>query len=91
MSIKKEAQKTFLQVPSSKLLVARIDDDVAKSMPNIHQSIPSSALVRNKGMPFKYGLLLNIIYRNMKSVYAILYRKHLNVLLKNQSNQSNTS
>ena len=53
MSIKKEAQKTFLQVPSSKLLVARIDDDVAKSMPNIHQSIPSSALVRNKGMFYK--------------------------------------
>ena len=70
MSIKKEAQKTFLQVPSSKLLVARIDDDVAKSMPNIHQSIPSSALVRNKGMLCKYVLLLNIIYRNMKSVYA---------------------
>lgn len=71
MSIKKEAQKTFLQVPSSKLLVARIDDDVAKSMPNIHQSIPSSALVRNKGMLCKYILLLNNIYRNMQSVNAI--------------------
>ena len=71
MSIKKEAQKTFLQVPSSKLLVARIDDDVAKSMPNIHQSIPSSALVRNKGILCKYVLLLNITYTNMKSVYAI--------------------
>ena len=70
MSIKQEAQKTFLQVPSSKLLVARIDDDVAKSMPNIHQSIPSSALVRNKGMLCKYVLLLNIIYRNMKLIYA---------------------
>ena len=69
MSIKQEAQKTFLQVPSSKLLVARIDDDVAKSMPNIHQSIPSSALARNKGMFCKYGLLLNIIYRNMKLIY----------------------
>ena len=91
MSIKQEAQKTFLQVPSSKLLVARIDDDVAKSMPNIHQSIPSSALVRNKWILCKYVLLLNITYRNMKSVYAILYRKDVNVLLKNQSNTSNTS
>ena len=82
MSIKKEAQKTFLQVPSSKLLVARIDDDVAKSMPNIHQSIPSSALVRNKGMLCKYGLLLNIIYKNRKLIYARYYIKKLKYTLE---------
>ena len=81
MSIKQEAQKTFLQVPSSKLLVARIDDDVAKSMPNIHQSIPSSALVRNKGMLCKYVLLLNIIYRNRKLMYA-RYIKRLKYTLE---------
>ena len=92
MSIKKEAQKTFLQVPSSKLLVARIDDDVAKSMPNIHQSIPSSALVRNKGMLCKYGLLLNIIYKNRKLIYARIvlgyYIKRFIYTLENQSNTS---
>ena len=46
LMIEHEDSKKPLHAACSKLLVARIDNDVARSMPNIHQSIPSSALVR---------------------------------------------
>ena len=42
----KNGHNKFLQAANCHTLAKRIDDDVAKSMPNIHQSIPSSALVR---------------------------------------------
>ena len=47
MSNNKGVNNKFLNVTTgtSNTLTKRIDDDFAKSMPNIHQSIPSSALV----------------------------------------------
>ena len=44
----KSVHGQFLQVHNNNTLAKRIDDDVAKSMPNIAQSIPSSTLVRNE-------------------------------------------
>ena len=44
----KYGHNKFLQAANSNTLAKRIDDDVAKSMPNICQSIPSSALVRQE-------------------------------------------
>jgi hypothetical protein len=44
----KYGHNKFLQAANTNTLAKRIDDDVAKSMPNICQSIPSSALVRQQ-------------------------------------------